>query len=1414
MATTPSQDDLATLSILAGGDEVVTRAVAMLAEHFRSSSKSPRVGGLSENADLAAAVHHSFPTPFAEEFGRWVAASTNPALDEDRSFANAFNDLREMWRQLTSFLPFIFMTTLNRISFGRLDAETARLLGMAITRYREFYLVEQQRQNEATRFDLLKYLLQLFRRLDHQGILGNAFVLAPLARARGGLAELIPERFEAQLELLQWLRNQNQHFGLDRRGPQILAPLSRLVQAVFLDAVAILRPICEAYQLVHVGPGTSSEPDGALRGTAFSGSASPGHLALRPPRDIADADRIEAGALYLIRRGAETDAEISPADCLNLTPFLIYQQAGTVAADHQPLFVFRRLQSESRRNSRSAWFEQFAARSTITADPGVRNDLRALLEAIDRFQSDLGQLVAAPDPKRDPTRRIFERTWEISLPHLGLIMDPGRYDPDGRMDSAAEPAASRKTFVEELFVRPPEEAAADGFLNGADRALLVTGSSGSGKSNLLCHLFLSARRSFRPALFLAGRQFTTANAEAYLSEIMVRGIHPDWGWSDLAAAQTSGPMPLIVIDAVNEYSGPGGPEELLAALIAVVANTFLMPRAQIVIGCRLETWDRFVEDRTSNPLAPALFRGGKPLRLSALEGEAAPAALYAAYRAFFDLEPKHYDELPPPARQLIRLPLMMSLLAETYAGAGPIPADIDYFRLFGAFTERKFDAARDLVPLPARLEFDERMEHALYGFAAELYAMLTAEGKRLQTSGGAALSMSVIDQSARLADARTPPAQGGVAPLWAAVGVGLLEQALVKERTFTGRERVGRVLHFFHDQYAQYWLSKVYDVEVLAPADSARDPVARAALAPRVAALLGASTSPLLSGALTHWLHEGLRLPPREADDLLLPLLESLSEQPSPRMRYWVTGFLATLLRRGIVAPETLFTLVLPSPKLAPLAAELFLEAWRDLPPAALCLLLRNPAVTPPTLARLADVFFQIFISAPEQACDYLAQTLRSLTLRMLTNRSAYATELNFTTDFAHRAAVASFGHPERATPLAALLRAKYEFVVRVAVGFARNDGRVGRGGSAYALSLISRALDPLFSMAWQKYAAGMVFGGNEQFLVPDRGVVQRDLVRDLVPALVAMHNRQLRPEAFARGIELRALLLRMMKFRTTSICSYYAALAASVACRHDPAARDDLIDDLAADPTDSGRFIAGLLIAHQSYLDPGETAAALATLRAKLLPWFATDRFDWEWPTLFALCTTASDPAQWPLCWTILREIMDDIDQRSTPGTACRLGDHLLKANFLGDGSLGESLLIAMLADGRLEQPEWREAVLKVAAGLLSRSPGALARAVGGDAGLLHEIPNYLTPELLVERDRYTAQVDLDRVIVTSLADNTKFSYLLIRDIVGGLVKARSLDDFGRAAKQCLIDGLGAVYAGLPDAHYAELTVSDVVGG
>jgi hypothetical protein len=782
---------------------------------------------------------------------------------------------------------------------------------------------------------------------------------------------------------------------------------------------------------------------------------------------------------------------------------------------------------------------------------------------------------------------------------------------------------------------------------------------------------------------------------------------------------------------------------------------------------------------------------------------------------------------------------MMALLAETYgspeAGAEPrpIPRAVDYFSLFGQMTQRKLEDARFLAPAgEARQDYPTQVADSLYAFARAVYARLTAAAPASASSAaqpyGEAIPRDQIDRDPALAPFARPGTAGALPPLQAALQVGLLQQLFVTERSYRGIPRTGRIWKFFHDEYSQYWLSIVYESDVLQPAQQLRDaaPADFDRTSTAVCDLIErASMAPVLAGALDHWLHAGLSLPPSAGADLLVPLLDRLAARESGSVRYFVRSFLAHLLRRGIVAPDRLFAITLRAGgrDLALASAELFLEAWRDLDPSALhaAFDVGGSPHEGDVLARLGEVFARHFADAPAETAAFLDAALDPIAklsdLRVLVlDAAALGRQVRFVFEFNQRALLAVWDDDQRRSVFIDLLLRKYRFVIDA---LARSRDGVRRPGlvGSLARTVVHPLLDAQAMRLWRQFVGGMPLSGNDSFFVEDHGVVQRDLVRAFVPYAVAFHNGELDPAELAPDRPLHALLLRMLNHRVTSIVGYDAAMLAPIMLRGRPDEIERLLQDLARRPTDSGRFFAGLVLAHCAYLDPDRAAQPLDILRRRMLPWFAADRFDWEWPTLFSLCITSVDAdGLWPACRGILDTILGDLAARQD-AAAVALADHLLKASFLGDGTLGRRVLELLLQDRRFDLEVRHEMVLKVAAGLLARNPALLRstlEASHADPAIERQARRHVVEPVIAQRDIFSGQVNWDRAIVRSFAFNAQFRYLLLSDVVGSAARAERVEDFGPAIRRGVLNAIAMVFGGETPQGDLRLSADRVLAG
>src|SRR4029077_17725921 len=121
-----------------------------------------------------------------------------------------------------------------------------------------------------------------------------------------------------------------------------------------------------------------------------------------------------------------------------------------------------------------------------------------------------------------------------------------------------------------------------------------------------------------------------------------------------------------------------------------------------------------------------------PLVLHGFDEQTQASLLFQKYSRFYALHPSVYDELSPAVKDLIRSPLMMSMVAETYSNpqgetaTKVIPADLDYYNIFRRLTRRRKQDVRRLLHRndPRREYLDEAIDGALLLFSRLLLAQL------------------------------------------------------------------------------------------------------------------------------------------------------------------------------------------------------------------------------------------------------------------------------------------------------------------------------------------------------------------------------------------------------------------------------------------------------------------------------------------------------------------------------------------------------------------------------------------------------------------------------------------------------------------------------------------------------------------
>ncbi len=1475
--------DFASIKIilLNSGDSVVTEVARLLAEVFDSSTRRPAVGLLDRRDDIAKGVRQWFPIRFADTFLNWIEQDRNfdaslqagDDLQVAQAYRNAFDAIWQNWLRIVHFFPFILMVSINRLRREDVTQNAAEELASALHHYDLFYHpAESREQKEADQRDLLISLIKLFRALSKKSKLGDEYFFRPLLHQGRDFAALLPERFDAELLLIQQIRNRNIHGNLGNRKRDVLAPIYQFLAWSFLDVVSLLQPLWEAFELVYVTRVDVTAQQTNAEGLSLSCSPGPaGVRYLLPAGFKSDVNKISQDQLYIVSRGKKLSegrsAEfLEPRDYLNLTPFLIfeYQHRSRAQEEFAPfrarqeqryLFVLNEAaeqtrllrflefagafdrtipehSTKSRTPSRSRpGAESSAASDLVFSRADIEEQLEAdrLLEEIQLFRKTAALLAdMVPKFSSDRSRPITlqsvrDKLWSISSQHLTAILPVTRFNAEGRNASGAVQSATKFAFLPELFVKPSEGPVLDTFFESNRRGLVLTGSSGSGKSTLLAHYYLQQLQAGQPCLFVTGRLISNSNIETLLEEVAVSRINRHWRLNDFHEFLThSGRTFTLIVDAVNEHYGSGGPLELLDNLLRFIKETVLADTLRLLLSVRSETWFQYCElVGLERPLDTSLFHtsSGEPIHLGNFDSEELRSQLYSRYQAHFELRPESYERLQRSVRELIRRPFMMSLVATTYSNRPElthsvssgkqarraIPTDLNYSEIFSSLTDRKAQDAKSLFPPgdPIADGIPKLLKSCMVQFAGLLYTRLNPgsapiahlPGTHQELQANDSLPWDMVYKSVHFQQFLAPLGSATrLSPFTIALQLGLIERTYIPELDDWGNETQGRSFKFFHDQYAQYFLSAIYNKEVLGATSSQtlQNPEVTRGLACKVGDLIEHSiNAPVLGGAIDHWYYGNMRRAPQ--GDLLLPLLNELARSGSGAVRYWVSSLLANLVLRDIVPANVLFPTVLNggNPALRLCLASAFDESWPDLNSSALKALLDSCDKDRDNylLVRLADIFALRFSEEPDETVNYVDRAVLSAAgyLDLVTvqrQNEQFTCHIIFALTFALTGIRSHVAHPDKVAKIRNFIHGKYHLLI---------ESLVEEHG-AFSLKGVVRAnvyknLEATGADFWESAIGSQ--NGNNAFFIEHNGICQRDVLWDFFPHAAAMHNGD---PAFsiAPGSPFRELAVRMLTYEVSCVNGYMALVLVPFALRHDWQLAESFIIEVLASGTPAAKFYGLLLPVNLVYTEPAFAEPCLDMMHKKILPSILAKGQSAGRLVLDCMGIVDNDVAKfWPKAEGILRLVFDDLTSRGDESEIAKFGDELLRSNFFIDPSLGVRVSALLLDLQFLENSLWRSCTLNVLAGLLSRNPGGLRelfRERGIPETVLRETRAHLTETILIERDLYGNQVSWNSFLGRVMRDDAALRYFIITIMVGGIVQANSALEYTKEFRRFLV--------------------------
>lgn len=242
---------------------------------------------------------------------------------------------------------------------------------------------------------------------------------------------------------------------------------------------------------------------------------------------------------------------------------------------------------------------------------------------------------------------------------------------------------SKDLFV---LIRSPYKDALEPLQRKAEcidkRYIVLTGSAGNGKTNLLCSIVQLLIKLKQPVLFLNAKEIKGRLSDYIAEELKIPGWlrkHQGFLWQlENFKWKISRKYYYIIIDAVNENE-----DKVFCPNLSSFLNNMLgYSHIKVIVSCRSEYYDsRFKKPLVEDVLVPAN-------EMNLENGQYNEAALGRLYRVYSDYF--HFTgEISLPVKEVLnRQLLLMRIFFEVYQGQSVNVSSIRTYELFKRYVER------------------------------------------------------------------------------------------------------------------------------------------------------------------------------------------------------------------------------------------------------------------------------------------------------------------------------------------------------------------------------------------------------------------------------------------------------------------------------------------------------------------------------------------------------------------------------------------------------------------------------------------------------------------------------------------------------------------------------------------------------
>ncbi len=1209
----------------------------------------------------------NFPAPFIKSFDAYniTISEFQEVIDKKLKneipgkFTAFIGSLWDLYKMILNFLPFLFIPTLNNMDRNILGKYVDKELESAIKLYHELYHLNSEK-HESKQRKLVNRLINVFLILDKQKVfkdkkdtVGEPFILNIIFKSDKEIKikqfkDLFPDNFNQLSGIIYLIRNKTFHEFLSQKDSHDLEIIKNLIEWCFLDLLEILAVIMNFFCMVFVEAKEYDSKDyKKIRGLNLTG-----HSIKRieffinkypNPRNKNFKNTVRGGYLYLINKekerveGVKTIKELLHTDYIDLTPFLIYstlddtKRKNTVLkiqniyseADKNNLFVIHNYDKEAVRIA----FQQFTGNNTKEFKKEA-NSNGSILDLFENYETAYKKIISYL--KIDEIEKIddsileliFVKSWELSKHHVSSLINYDLYDTKGNFKAIVNNNKDlNSVFSSKLYVIPNESAYIDEFINTNKRGLILIGKSGYGKSYLLGKYFLKFRESNIISLFLNARKLYDPNIKQYLTD-RLKEIHSGLTHSKLGdILQKHNKRFIIIVDAVNEYNSIGGPIFLLEKIIELIDDLEYLKNVQIICSTRTEVWKQYLEtvDKRAKILNVNNFytkyNDGDAIPIEGFDQETKRKALYHNYQKAFNLIPENFNELNESVKQLIIQPFMMRAIADTYGNIvesksiQKIPKKkMNFYALFNDLSDRKIKDAVRGYPDADILKLG--LHKCLVHFSEILFSKIT---KGLKTNDTDKVDAILKHELYENTNYRKLYMDKEALKLPVSAHNLLIELRLIEEVKTPVYDYFGNNLidleisyKFFHDQYTQFWLSKVLAKNILFHVKSSElsDKTKLDSVTMKIRELLNnAQNSPVIIGALDHWFYNNMMHGKKHAiADYLLILFENLLDKnddlnielqttkdkfeihkESGFYHYYVGAFLNGLIEKNIVEPDKLYKEIFNfgSMKLKKCITDYFLNSVGDIlqdnfdgdfyRKVFLALIEScDPDIDDELYREMGDVFSDMYVQANLQGKKRIITFFNDVfpeptQINMVVSaalNNKFEKHLAFMMNFMIKSLISNLGsNTHNLNSIKEFFQEKYKLILESTF---QDNNKIKKSKVIITLvhkeirKRVIKSLDVSGETQW-KQAIGNIKTDrkiNNGYYIETEGqgskLVQRDVLHELYPYLIHLHNQNFK-ELNLRITELKDLLIKSISFNDGSLIGYVAVLILGVIINNEP---------------------------------------------------------------------------------------------------------------------------------------------------------------------------------------------------------------------------------------------------------------------